>query len=320
VPITVNTLKLSKEVKARPLSEWPSIATELLGTQTKIIQGKQFRHRVIECGDSGEPLILIHGVGGHAETYARNLHNLKNNGFHVFAIDALYHGFSSHQPYVEDDRANKQAEALVDLIDALGFPYAHVEGESMGGAITMEFGMHFPERAGKLIMNTGVGGVNWLKTDFPENPGGGLTLAELSQASVLTPTFETVRKRMEWLVAEPSRMTDEMVDLRLRLYSFPDVYESMKRVYRVADDSPAEWSRNPMRRPIKYQEADLQNWKPDSLVFWTEKNPGQGPAFGEYAASKIRGAKFYNMLDAAHWPQWEKPEEHDQVLIDFILG
>ena len=26
------------------------------------------------------------------------------------------------------------------------------------------------------------------------------------------------------------------------------------------------------------------------------------------------------MADAAHWPQWEKPEEHDQVLIDFIKG
>ena len=77
---SVETLKLSKEVKARPLSEWPTIAVELLGTQTRLIQGKQYRHRVIECGDSGEPLILIHGIGGHAETYARNLHNLKNNG------------------------------------------------------------------------------------------------------------------------------------------------------------------------------------------------------------------------------------------------
>lgn len=30
--------------------------------------------------------------------------------------------------------------------------------------------------------------------------------------------------------------------------------------------------------------------------------------------------KVYQMQDAAHWPQWEKPEEHDQVLIDFIKG
>ena len=60
--------------------------------------------------------------------------------------------------------------------------------------------------------------------------------------------------------------------------------------------------------------------EPETLVFWTEHNPGQGPDYGEYVAGLIPGAKYYNMLDAAHWPQWEKPEEHDQVLIDFIKG
>ena len=307
-----SSLKLSKEIKPKPMDQWGSVAVELLGTQTRMVQGKKYRHRVIECGDSGEPLILIHGVGGHAETYARNLHNLTNNGFHVYAIDALYHGFSSKEGYDHERRTELQAEALADLIDALGYPYAHVEGESMGGAITMEFGMNYPEKAGKLIMNTGVGGVNWKKTDFPENPGGGDTLAELSKASLLTPTFQNVRARMEWLVADPTRMTDEMVNIRMRLYSFPEVFESIKNVYQVGQPG---WTRK-----NKYEEEDLQNFKPDGLVFWTEKNPGQGPEFGEYAASKIRGAKFYNMLDAAHWPQWEKPEEHDQVLIDFIKG
>ena len=54
-------LKLSKEVNAKPLSEWGSVAVELLGTQTRIVQGKNTFHRVIEVG-SGDPLILIHGT------------------------------------------------------------------------------------------------------------------------------------------------------------------------------------------------------------------------------------------------------------------
>jgi pimeloyl-ACP methyl ester carboxylesterase len=281
-----------------------------------MIQGKLYQHRVIEMGSSGEPLILIHGVGGHAETYARNLHNLANNGFHVYAIDALYHGFSSKEPRDDEHRTERQAEALADLVDVLGYSQVNVEGESMGAAITFEFGMSYPEKSGRLILNTGFGSVNWKKTDFPQNPGGGNTLAELSTASILTPTFETVRKRMEWLVASPERMTDEMVDIRLRLYSFPEVYESIKWVYRVGQNNqPADWQLAP-----KYEEEDLQKFKPEALVFWTEKNPGSGLEFAEYAASKLPGAKFYGMMDAAHWPQWEKPEEHDQVLIDFIKG
>ena len=300
--------------KAKPLSEWGSVAEELLGTQTRIVQGKDFYHRVIECGSQGEPLILIHGVGGHAETYARSLHNLANNGFHVYAIDALYHGFSSKGPR-DENRSEKQADALADLIQALGHSYAHVEGESMGGSIAFVFGMKYPQLAGKLILNTGVGPMQLKRTEFPENPGGGTTLQELSQRSVLEPTFENVRARMEWLVAEPSRMTDEMVRIRMRLYSFPEVYDSIKWVYRMGE----QWS-DTTDQQRQYTAEEIQQFKPQSLVFWTEKNPGQSPAFGEYVSNVIPGAKFYNMLDAAHWPQWEKPEEHDQVLIDFIKG
>lgn len=308
---TAQILKLTKEVKAKPLSEWQTVAVELLGTQTRMVQGHRFHHRVIECGTSGEPLLLIHGIGGHGETYARSLHNLAKNGFHVYAIDALYHGFSSKEPQVQN-RTALQAEALADLIRALGYSWAHVEGESMGGAIVQEFALMFPEMCGKLIMNTGGGfNVNLKKKDFKQNPGGGPTLQELSQRSVTNPNFETVRKRMEWLVASPERMTDEMVNIRLRLYSFPEIYKSMQWVYRIGQTWTPE---------MQHEEEDLKKIKANVLVFWTEKNPGQAPDYGEYLAGLIPGAKFYNMLDAAHWPQWEKPEQHDQVLIDFIKG
>jgi 2-hydroxy-6-oxonona-2,4-dienedioate hydrolase/2-hydroxy-6-oxo-6-(2'-carboxyphenyl)-hexa-2,4-dienoate hydrolase len=302
-------LKLSQPVNAKPLSEWKSVGVELLGTQTRIVQGQHSAHRVIEVGQ-GDPLFLIHGIGGHAETYARNIHNLAKH-FHVYAIDALYHGFSSKEGFDRATMTEKQADGLADLIKTLGYSWAHVEGESMGGEIVWQFGLHYPEMAGRLIMNTGGPYFNAKRTDFVENPGGGSTLAELSRKSILEPTFETVRARMEWLVAEPSRMTDEMVNVRLRLYSFPEVYESIKRVYGIGGQWNAE-------KPI--EEEDLAAFKPESLVFWTEKNPGEGPDFGRYMADHIPGAKFYNMLDSAHWPQWEKPEEHDQVLIDFIKG
>ena len=306
----VQILELSRPAACKPLEEWGTVAVELLGTQTRIVQGKDFYHRVIEVG-SGDPLILIHGVGGHAETYARNLHNLGKH-FHVYAIDALYHGFSSKEPYVEDERTAMQADALADLVRALGYSWAHVEGESMGGAITWEFGMRHPEMCGKLIMNTGGPRVSTAGVQIKENPGGGSALQELSQRSILELNFETMRERMRWLVAKPERMTDEMVSIRLRIYSFPDIYESIKKVYRIG----STWT--PSRPPLEVSE--LQSFKPESLVFWSEHNPGQGPDYGRFLADNIPNAKFYNMLDAAHWPQWEKPEEHDQVLIDFIKG
>jgi 2-hydroxy-6-oxonona-2,4-dienedioate hydrolase len=305
--------QLSCEVQAKPLDEWKTVAVELLGTQTRIVYGQRWKHRVIECGIDGEPLVLLHGIGGHAETYARNLHNLANAGFHVYAADALYHGFSSKEPFDEVNRTEMQAEALADLIRALGLSYANIEGESMGSVIAFEFGMRYPELAGKIVLNTGLPQLKDTKPrDWRQNPGGGTALQDLSVQTVVSPSFETVRKRMEWLVADPLRMTDEMVEIRLRLYSDPEIYRSMQKVYGIG----STW-----RAPVwKYSEADVQAYKPETLVFWTEKNPGMASDYPRYFADLLPGQHFYEMKDAAHWPQWEKPEEHDQVLIDFVLS
>lgn len=306
-------LVLKNTPAPRPLDAWGPVSVELLGTQTRLVHGKRFTHRVIECGTSGEPLILIHGIGGHAETYARNMHNLAANGFHVYAIDALYHGYSSKEPRVDGftERTRVQADAVADLVRALGHDYVHVEGESMGAAVTFEFGDRYPELAGKLVLNTGFPGVATARTDFVPNPGGGPELLRLSRESVSARSFPIMRERLEWLVTKPERMTDEMVAIRLRLYDDPAIEDAMKYVYQIG----GSWA-----YPEERQESDFASFRPETLVFWTEHNPGPGLDYGEYVSNLLPKGSFYGMRDAAHWPQWEKPEEHDQVLIEFILG
>ena len=67
-------------------------------------------------------------------------------------------------------------------------------------------------------------------------------------------------------------------------------------------------------------EDDLKTISHPTLVFWSDKNPGSGPDVGERIAGVIPGAAYYCMLDAAHWPQWEHPEEHDSVIANFLKG
>lgn len=309
----VNRLVLKNPPAPKPLSEWKTVAVELLGTQTRFVTGERFTHRVIECGSEGEPLLLIHGIGGHAETFARNMHNLADNGFHVYAIDALYHGYSSKTPRAAtvDERTGLQADAVADLIRALGHDYAHIEGESMGAAITYEFGLRYPELAGRIVLNTGFPIIALSRTDFKPQPGGGPELMRLSQQSVSGASFEMMRSRLEWLVAKPEHMTDEMVEIRRRLYADPEIEDSMKYIYQVGK----EWE-----EAVAQPESSVQNFTPETLVLWTENNPGIGPDVGEYVSTLLPKGSFYEIRDAGHWAQWEKPEEHDQVLIEFILG
>jgi pimeloyl-ACP methyl ester carboxylesterase len=310
-------LELRSIPAARPLGDWDPISAELLGTQVYLARGERWQHRVIECGTGGEPLILIHGIGGHAEAYSRNWHNLARAGFHVYAIDALYHGYTSKHPQVPfAERTARQADAVADLVRALGHDYVHVEGESMGADIAYEFGLRHPGMARKLILNTGFPAVN--------DPGqlagrpvggpatGGLSdLMRLSHESVTSGSVDIMRRRMEWLVAKPERMTDEMVRLRLRLYGDPEINQAMRYVYRMGEA---------LTPPPRREEAEIQQMKCPALVLWTEHNPGQDLDYGRYASTLLADGTFYGMSDAGHWPQWEKPEEHDQVVAEFILG
>jgi len=93
-------------------------------------RGNAYRTRTIEAG-SGDALILIHGVGGHAEAYSRNVTRLGQR-FHVAAMDLLWHGYSDKRNYTPS-MVPEYAKQVVDLIDALGVQRAHIEGESLGG-------------------------------------------------------------------------------------------------------------------------------------------------------------------------------------------
>jgi 2-hydroxy-6-oxonona-2,4-dienedioate hydrolase/2-hydroxy-6-oxo-6-(2'-carboxyphenyl)-hexa-2,4-dienoate hydrolase len=304
-------LTLDSSPPARSHDKWPSIAALLVGTQTRLVVGKQSTHRVFEIGD-GEPLFLVHGIGGHGETFARNWHALARH-FHVYAIDARFHGLSSKDGWTDEGWLDTMVDGLADLVTTLGYKSAHIEGESLGAQVALRFGMRYPSLARKLVLNTG-GFIRTAKTDFIKPSSGTNELMDLSRQSILEPTEQNVRKRLNWLVAKPDRMTDDMAQVRTALYTRPEVRESMKRLYWI--DKPELATRPPGF--IHYSDEDVRSLKPPTLVFWTQHNPGQGPDYGEYLADHIPGSLYYCMADAGHWPQWEHPEEHDAVITQFL--
>lgn len=292
-------------MEAKGPSSYPPLWVCLMGAQVHMVRGRQFRHRVIEAG-SGDPLILVHGVGSSAELFARNVIPLAQY-FHVYAVDALYHGYSSLEPYDAENRVGRQADALLDFMDALGVPWAHMEGESMGAGMIFDVALRHPERCGKLIFNSGSYFVN-MSREFDSGPEAGL-LVPLCRESVVNFSRDTVRRRMEYLVASPDHLTEELVEVQYRLYADPAIRESMKRVYGVTAPRP---------RLLFYEEEEAARLRAPSLVIWTDGNRGAPPGVGEYLAHCLR-ARYHLIRNAGHWPQWEQPEEHDRVVRDFLL-
>jgi pimeloyl-ACP methyl ester carboxylesterase len=87
---------------------------------------------------SGEPLLLIHGIGLHWQVWCPVLHRLGAANFETVAIDVPGFGFSSPLAPGEKPTIYALTQAVADFLDELGLREAHVVGNSMGGAIALE--------------------------------------------------------------------------------------------------------------------------------------------------------------------------------------
>lgn len=176
----------------------------------------------------------------------------------------------------------------------------------MGAAIGFELALNHASRVNKLVLNTASPITRNLQRPvfepFLKSPD---SLRILTEASLGKANERTIRTRLEWLMATPDRVADELVALRLKYFSMPEIQAAQSGV-------PATGSE---RRPY---DDDLEGITVPTLVFWTEFNPDGGPDRGEYLARHIPGAEYYCMMDAAHWPQYEHPQEHDRVVTKFL--
>jgi pimeloyl-ACP methyl ester carboxylesterase len=284
-----------------------SIHLDLLGAETVYI-GRMYRTRALIAGD-GPTLLLLHGIGGHAEAYSRNLRRLAAS-FRVVAIDFVWHGLSANPPF-DGQSIPTYADQVLDVLDHLGVERAHVEGESLGGWVGLWLALHHADRIDKLVLNTSAGVLYHEDATPAEVATAQAALRDRSLKVLADPSEANVRSRLEWLMAAPDRVTDELIALRQAIYRDPETNTALREVFshRFSAEGTVQFH---------LREADLAKVSVPTLVLWSDKNPGHGPEVGKRLASLIPDARYAQIDDAAHWPQWEQPERHDELVLGFL--
>lgn len=290
-----------------------SIHIDLLGTETRFYETQKYRTRAIEVVNDKAPLFLLHGGGGHAETYSRNMMTLATAARPI-AIDFIWHGMSSRPAFSDaaPDQPNhwlsQFTDQVLDLMDHLGLEKASFEGESLGGWIALDMAINHPDRTDKLILNTAWGIA--LDPNFVAEGESDLdALRETSVNALMNPTTELLRKRLEWLMPLGG-VTDELVELRKSLWSIPETRDALVEYYRRLFASNIA--------QFYFDEEAIASIEVPTLVLWTDKNPIHGVDAADRLAEIIKGAKKHVMAGCAHWPQWERPQEHDEVVCSFM--
>jgi pimeloyl-ACP methyl ester carboxylesterase len=90
-------------------------------------------------GGTGEPLVLIHGIGHTWRGWKPMLPQLEQS-FDVLAVDLPGFGRSPSLPAGTEPTPEALAHAVEGAMDELGFETAHIAGNSLGGWIALELG------------------------------------------------------------------------------------------------------------------------------------------------------------------------------------
>ena len=107
-------------------------------------------------GGSGEPLVLVHGLG-HTWRGWKPMLPLLEPRFDVLAVDLPGFGRSAPLPEGTPPTAEALADAVESEMDAAGFHMAHVAGNSLGGWIGLELARRGRARTVTAISPLGLG-------------------------------------------------------------------------------------------------------------------------------------------------------------------
>jgi pimeloyl-ACP methyl ester carboxylesterase len=106
------------------------------------------------AGRRGTPVVLIHGLGSCAETWAALIPMLSKE-FLVYAPDLPGFGRTPLAP--EGTNIRTHVLYLERFLDALGYPRVTLVGNSLGGWIATRFAVEHPERVDRLYLLNSAG-------------------------------------------------------------------------------------------------------------------------------------------------------------------
>ena len=282
-----------------------SLWLDFLGSEIRYVDTPTYgRVRIAEAGrGKGETIMFQHGLNGHLEAYAKNINTLADR-FHVVAFDYVGHGLSDKK--IDEYNPAVFAEQLRELMDAMGIASAHLSGESLGGWVSGIFAAKYPKRVRRLMLNT-AGGIPIVSDKGKQDMANFMALNKRNVDAV--PNRDSVMARMQWLLHPNNHhmLKEELVDLRLKIYLAPDTRRVAPKINAV------------IQRHDDFL-IPLEKLLCETLFLWTADNPIHDLEAGRAAATKVKGSLFYLMEgDAAHWPQYEAPDEFNRVATEFFL-
>ena len=265
-----------------------------------------------EAGGDGPVIVAMHG-GGAGSSGAAGLGallSLLSDEFRVIGLDSIG-GFGMTDPRGGDVHYGLQSRVdhLADFLDVLCLDKVTLMGNSQGAWCVAKYATMRPDRLERLIL-LGTGSiVNAMGIKAPPSEG-----QKLMQG--YDGTREGMRRLLEGLVYDKSKITDQLLDTRQAAASRPGAPETFKAM----SAGNRNLQNDPLLRPI----FDLTNSLPQitkiipSIMIWGENDIFAPPEYGRKLEPLIPDVKFHWIPRAGHQVQTDRPEDVAQIVRDFM--
>ena len=268
----------------------------------------------VSRGESGRPIVFVHGFGSCTYSWRKNLEPLAAKGFRTFAIDVKGFGLTA-KPRDGQYHLAAFAQQLLDFLDAMKLDRAVLVGNSMGGAVIARVALLHPERVAGIILVDAAPPDVALKPR-EKNPGGvalpkapvlkfGSTFAPALAKAMVTRGLVEYSLRVAY--HDPKFVTAEEVDVQLRPMSIDGAAEALAALT-ATPDGPIEPT------------PPLASLKVPALIVWGRHDRIIPVAMADYFARQLPKARKIIYENSGHMPQVEEASAFNGLVAEFATN
>ncbi len=262
-----------------------------------------------EAGSKGSIVVLLHGGGIDSArlSWAGIIETLAASGHRVVAPDLPGYGESARP--AESGTVPYYLEYLSHFLDALNLDKLTLVGISMGGAISLGTCLQDPARIQRLVLVDSYG----IQRKAPFHL---LSWVMVKIPGILESTWPMVRMNRSmarWSMSnvfhDLNLISDDLMDAILLEARRPEAGKAFTRMQR--DEI--------LLSGVKTNYLDrLKEIGVPTLLVHGEFDTAVPLSCAEEAHQRIVGSRLEIIPGAGHWPQREKPEEFNKVVIGFL--
>jgi pimeloyl-ACP methyl ester carboxylesterase len=245
---------------------------------------------VFDIAGDGEPVVLIHGLGGSSNTFQPLMPVLRN--FAVYRPDMPGSGRSPVP--MEAQSIASFAEAVVSGLGELGVQTAHFGGHSLGTLVCQHIAVHVPQCVRSLTLFGAL-------TEPPDGARNGLIGRA---ATARGGAMDTIADQIIAATLSPATHSDKPSAVAF-------VRESVMR-------QPPEGYAKSCEALSKAQAFPVERIDVPVLLIAGDTDPVAPPSMATALKDKMPNARMVLLERSGHWIPIEKSEESSRLIAEFL--